>query len=361
MHLSSQHSKTPHPALLLAVLFCLFISLTSAAQEASVGEPQQEGVSKEPEVTGDTLPEELIPQPEIDPAELERALAEKARLENLLTALESSTPINVDRMALAQTYAELAQTLGFLNQTEEALHAYDLALQAVRISNGLDSPEQLPILQEMLWAHEKQGDWQGLETTSHLSFHISRRSFEPGDQRRIDAMLQLGKWQLKSAQESSALNNSPLEVASLFRSEIEMLDQSADSPEKNMQLSQLYLGEAAARLDIAKIIYDRPLSYYGTSAPRTIRTLVCREMRTPDGRIVRVCDTVERPNVDALTQPSNLKFGEIQRNLRASRDSIMSAYELLQEDGNLELRDQLLAEMQNLTGAYNTFISESSR
>lgn len=81
----------------------------------------------------------------------------------------------------------------------------------------------------------------------------------------------------------------------------------------------------------------------------------------PDGRIVRVCDTVERPNVDALTQPSNLKFGEMQRNLRAARDSIMSAYELLQEDGNLELRDQLLAEMQNLTGAYNTFISENSQ
>ncbi len=147
MHLSSQHNKTPHPALLLAVLFCLFISLTSAAQEAYVGEPQQEAISKEPEVTGDTLPEELIPQPEIDPAELERALAEKARLENLLTALESSRPINVDRMALAQTYMELAQTLDFLNQPEEALVAYDLALQAVRISNGLDSPEQLPILQ----------------------------------------------------------------------------------------------------------------------------------------------------------------------------------------------------------------------
>ncbi|NBS26071.1 MAG: tetratricopeptide repeat protein [Gammaproteobacteria bacterium] len=361
MHLSSQRNKTPHPALLLAVLFCLFMPLTSAAQYASVGEPPQEAISEESEVTVDLLPDELIPQPEIDPAELERALAEKARLENLLTALESSRPINVDRMALAQTYVELAQTLDFLNQPEEALEAYDLALQAVRISTGLDSPEQLPILQEMLWTQEKQGDWQALETTSHLSFHISRRSFDAGDQRRIDAMLQLGKWQLKSARESSEFNNSALEMTSLFRSEIEMLDQSADTPEKNIQLAQLYLGEAAARLETAKIIYDRPLSYYGTSAPRTIRTLVCREMRMPDGRIVRVCDTVERPNVDALTQPSNLKFGEMQRNLRAARDSIMSAYELLQEDGNLELRDQLLAEMQNLTGAYNTFISENSQ
>jgi len=349
-------------ALLLNGILCSF---TIFAQE------------DDPAITEQTSPDEFIDEEAaankddetieqespLDPEVYQQALINKARLESLITSLESSRPAEIDSTELVRAYADLAHILSDLDQYDKALEAFDLALQTTRMRTGLNSPEQLPILQSMLNTYEKQGELQALESTSHLAFHISRRSFNAGDQRRINALVQLGRWQMKSARENSGsvFDTSPLELASLYRTEIELLENADDIPDKNIQLSQLYLGDAAAKLETAKLIFERPLSAYRTTSQRTIRSQVCRQVPTPDGRVVRVCETVETPDTDYFLQPSNMKYGEIQRNLRETRDSIMTAFELLQTDGNIELRDLLLAQVDVLTNDYNTFVSENSQ
>ena len=316
------------------------------------------------EETAENDSDETIEQENpVDPEANQQSLIKKARLENLISSLESSSPINIDNTVLAKAYTDLAQTLFELDLYEQAMEAFDLALQTTRMRTGLDSPEQLPILQSMLNTYEKQGQWQALESTSHLAFHISRRSFDVGDQRRINALVQLGNWQMRSARENSngGFDSTPFEVAALYRTEIELLEDAADTADKNIQLSQLYLGEAAAKLETAKLIFDRPLSDYRTTGQRTISTQVCRMVPTPDGRVIRLCETVETPDANYYLQPSNMKYGEIQRNLRGTRDSIMKAFELLQSDGNIELRDFLIAQMDALTYDYNRFVTENSQ
>lgn len=367
--LNRQRTMTPYThtrlflitALLLKGILCSFITYAQEDNPAVSDQTSPEEIIEEETVENKT--EEIIEQETpVDPETYQKSLTNKARLESLIASLESSSPVNIDSAELAKAYADLAQTLSELDQHEQALEAFDLALQTTRMRTGLNSPEQLPILHSILKTYEKQGEWQALVSTSHLAFHISRRSFDVGDQRRINALLQLGSSQMKSARENTddRFDNTYFEVATLYRTEIELLEGAADTPEKNIQLSQLYLGEAAAKLETAKLIFDRPLSDYGTTSQRTIRTQVCRNVPTADGRILRVCDIVETPDINNFVQPYNIKYGEIQRNLRDTRESIISAVKLLQADGNIEMRDILLAQVDALTIDYNTFVSENS-
>jgi DNA repair ATPase RecN len=80
----------------------------------------------------------------------------------------------------------------------------------------------------------------------------------------------------------------------------------------------------------------------------------------PNGSVRQECETVEIPNIDYYLNPSARKNQEISSNLQEIRRSIGDAYEQLQKEGDLAQRNALLAEMQNLTNAYNTFVTENA-
>ncbi|HIN90862.1 MAG TPA: tetratricopeptide repeat protein, partial [Porticoccaceae bacterium] len=92
-------------------------------------------------------------------------------LENLRSELGIYDP------ALLEAYSDLA---GFYNEIEDYENAVKLftdALQVARISSGLDSETQLPVLSNLIDLNRKLEAWQEVDDLHELSVHINTRLY----------------------------------------------------------------------------------------------------------------------------------------------------------------------------------------
>lgn len=345
---SEQHSATPSEAEILAVVDEV-LAANANTSEISMSENRAE------------QPDTHAPEA-IDPAVLERAQQDRVRYARIITELENSTSQNIYNPELTEAYLNLAGTLETLSLFEEASVLYNQALQTTRIGSGLDSLEQIPILERLLANSQTQQEWDNVDTDVHLIFHIARRNFPVGDPRRLSALEKLGKWKLKAATEAlvDGYARDARDALGLYDTELELVEAMDDYEGKSLHMAALHLGEARAMLVLAAQTYARPLTDYQTSGRETITTQTCRNVRMADGRIIQVCETIEVPNIDYYLDPSLRKNQEIGQYLEDIRENITLAYDALQDDGDVETRIALLAEMQELTESYNTFVTKNS-
>jgi len=302
------------------------------------------------------------PLPEIDFEAIRlQAQVDRTRYEQVISDLELDS-VGSYNPILTEAYLNLAGTLGVLGMLEEAGTVYDKALQSIRINNGLNSMEQIPILEELQENSIAMQDWEKVDRFSNLAFHITRRNFPIGDEHRVRALDELGQWKLRAVRDelTDRYQQFVRDTITMYSSERELLEAMPDYDNKGIHLAVLHLGEAKAKLAIAQQILDRPLGDFGTSGQQSYTTQVCRMVLLPNGSVRQECETVEIPNIDYYLNPSARKNQEISSNLQDIRRSIGDAYEQLQKEGDLAQRNALLAEMQNLTNAYNTFVTENA-
>lgn len=338
------------------LLVCSFGTATALGQEVTFPIPiQVDSENREPLVSDS-------PDSEQDDARFEEALADRAKHEQVIASLENSVSQYAYSAELTEAYLNLAGTLEVLEQYEDAAKVYDQALQTIRISNGLNSLEQIPVLEQLQENYLIQQNWDAVDSNAHLIYHIARRNYALGDSRRFQALDKLGQWKLKAANEEliSDFRVYARDTLTLYSSEISLLENTGDYADKGIHLATLHLGEARANLSMAKQVMDRPLSDYRTTAQQTITTQRCRLVRLGDGKVTQICETVEVPNIDYYLDPSIMKNQDINQNLLGIRKSISKAFEELQKDGNVEQRNALLAEMQELTKTYNAFVTDNS-
>jgi len=315
---------------------------------------------------GSKLDDGIRPKEEtLDPSLYQQAMEDRTQHEALIAQLEMNASRDAYSADLAEAYLGLAGTLETLRLYEEASVTYEKALQTVRVSNGLYSLEQIPVLEALLSNAETTANWKSVDSNLHLISHIARKSFLPGDPRRTAALTRLSAWKTRASTESllSGFRNSAQEAVNLMTSEIRLLEGLENRDETGLQLASLYLGEARAKLGLAREILERPLSDYSTGASDTITTQRCYAVRLPDGTYRQVCETVEMPNLDFYIDPSNRKYQDVSRNLVDTRKAITQAYEELnhqgEHEGEMEEKAALLAEMQLLTDNYNSFVSRN--
>ena len=291
-----------------------------------------------------------------------QAMADRTRYEKTVADLEARAPLDTYDAELSEAYMDLASVLSTLGLFDEAEEAYDKALQRIRISNGLDSTQQLPVMEALLANNIRKGDWKAVDANSQLIFHIKRRNYPVGDERRLRALEQLGEWKLKAAREQlfDGYASMAREAALLYSSEIAFLDSAREYEGKQFDLATLHLGEARTKLVIAQILLDRPLSEFGISGQKTFSSQVCRIIRLPDGRFMQVCETVEVPNTSYYLEPAMRKNQEINTQLTDVREAITGAYQFLQTGEDMEQRARLLTEVRELTAAYNAFVTDNA-
>jgi tetratricopeptide (TPR) repeat protein len=306
-------------------------------------------------------PEQIAVESEaIDDKTYERALIDRDSYERIINEIKSNSGQDAYSNELSEAYLNLAATHFSLGDFDKAAETYDQALQIIRISTGLNSLQQLPVLQVLLETGEARSDWQGVDTNAHLIFHINRRNFPAGDSRRVEALIQLGTWKLKAASEDllRGFRDMTKEAADLYSNEIRQLELLDDYEGKNLNLASLYLGVARSNIALARNISEKPLRYYSTGQPRTITTQRCRIVRLTNGTVTQICETVQVPNMQ-YTNPSIRKNQEISITLATIRRAITNSIEVLKEEKSGELRDQLFFEMQETTEAYNAFVTKN--
>lgn len=301
-------------------------------------------------------------QENIDEETRQLATTDKEKYEQSIAELEQQASQNVYSDDLAQAYLGLATSLVTLSQYEEASVAFDKALQTIRINNGLNSLQQIPVLEELASANEAQGKWEDVDDTTHLLFHIARRNYPVGDERRVDALEKLRNWKFKKALDVNleGLNNDIPDIVQIYETELRLLASVDDYKGKNFHQAKLHLGEASSKLQLAQQILKNPLSEYGPTMRTTTTRRQCFMVRLRNGGVGQFCEMVEVPNMDNYMETQNSRARLVERNLAGIRDALRETYLLLQTDEEPELRDYLLTEMNEVTQAYNSFVNEKS-
>lgn len=298
---------------------------------------------------------------EEDAGALGNLLKTRAAYQNSAKALEEQ------RVAFSE---ELTQALLGLGQTQNALEEYEEAaltfsnlLQIVRIHRGLNSPYQLPIIQQLLVSLQAMENWREVDANLHLYFHIAKQNYAVGDKRRLYALEQLSNWKLNNALKelTFGFSISAEEASSLYKKEITQLAAIDDYPEKNNHLALLYLRQAEINLTLAAMSLDAPLGKFETGTRPITTEKQCTAVLGPDGRAAWVCNDIPVPNLNYYLDPALRKNQSIGSYLSDMKESIVNAHIYLQKETNaVEERNLLLGLMQTLTEDYNRFVTDNS-
>ena len=351
--------------LCLLTLISLSFALNAAENiaENDTGKTTQETAEQSEDATMPAESEAVVPLSPEQQEKIQQALSNREQYTQLINQLELEAGADAYRPELSQAYMDLGLTLQDLEQHDEATEAFDKALQSVRISDGLNSALQLPMLQELYNSNLARADWEGADLYAHLMFYVARKSFAAGDERRLAALEQMGNWKLKAENENllSEYSNALGSAIETYQHEIELL-QSMPLEGNNLTMATLYLGEARLKMILAQQIYDRPLTEYQTPGrERSTTTTRCFFVRLANGSVTQMCETIEVPQLDFYTVPNDMKLREISGNLKDIREALVKAFTLLQiEMEQAEKRDELLAEMNRITESYNSFVTEHS-
>lgn len=83
-------------------------------------------------------------------------------------------------------------------QHEEAEEIFRRAMHVSRISEGLYSLAQLPMLERLIETTVAQGDWTDANDTHQYLFWLYKRNFDDRDPRMLPALLKLSGWHLNA-------------------------------------------------------------------------------------------------------------------------------------------------------------------
>ncbi len=357
--------NTVIPVLFLLTLTTFPFALNAADNipENDNGKITQEIAEQSEDTSTPTDSEAAAPLSPEQQQKIQQALTSREQYKQLINQLELEAGNDAYRPELSQAYMDLGLTLQILEQHDAATEAFDKALQSVRISDGLNSPLQLPMLQELYNSNLANADWEDADLYAHLMYYVARKSFAAGHETRLAALQQMGKWKLKAENENllSEYSNAIGSAIASYEKEIELL-QTMPLEGNNLTLATLYLGEAELKMRLAQQIYDRPLTEYQTPGrERSTTTTRCFFVRLANGSVTQMCETIEVPQLDFYTVPNDMKLREISGNLKDIREALVNAFALLQiEMEQPEIRDELLAEMNQITESYNSFVTDHS-
>lgn len=264
--------------------------------------------------------------------------------------------------AHGQIFLEQANEQAGRGNYSEALKHYGNALQVVRVVEGLNSLNQLPILQAQLKLLEQTRQWQRYDETLSLVYTLGRDQLPAGDDRRIQALNQLAKWKLKATEEELLLDLSrdSAKMVELYEEELRFIEHSGITGISDFSLSSLKLGEAYARLAQVRNTIEKPLADYRsvTSSPTMERT-PCRmtSVRGDRGGPQQACMQAPRPNLDYYLEPQRKKDQEVRDQLEALRISILAAAKTLEEKHDFPDRALLVEDFRFLAESFTEIVS----
>lgn len=306
-------------------------------------------------------PDETAPVP-LDAAARAVALEQLATLERTIVDLEAQHGIYGEE--LSESYLELGRMQRALGEQEAAADAFNKALQALRVSSGLNDVRQLPVLQELRATEEELGDWDEVHAMHYLAFNIAMRNDD--EDLRVRSLRDLGQWLRRAASEKlvSDYSANAGNLITLYEREIDRLEGKEPYAGRNLHLASLYLDLASAELSEAKRKYELPITAFQTPGLGEQRSTVeqtCFTTIDRNGRPVTVCNQpMVVPNMNYYLAPNAQKAQEIRSHLLDVESTVIKAFNVLQDDNDPSAQQtELLDEMHRLTAEFNAFVQEN--
>ena len=202
--------------------------------------------------------------------------------------------------ALLEAYSDLAIFYHEIEDYENAAKLFTDALQVARISAGLDSETQLPVLIKLIEVNRELKDWQKVDDLFELSLHVNGRLYPLDDPRYLAYAETFGSWKLELLSDNlleqnfRGLSNSATDLSDFYERIIVSIENQPDIGINNFL--HLVSGKAQADLALARSVASMPASAFEGTASRYITQTRCQNVRTASGTIVRQCYNVQVEN-----------------------------------------------------------------
>lgn len=293
--------------------------------------------------------------------------------ENLATLESAAGPYDV---SLIEALLDMGRYYMQISQHQSAAEVFERALNITRISDGLLSPQQLPVLEKLIEAHKAAGAWQLADDREHLAYYLNSRLHAPGTQAYADAAVALGEWKMLALR-GNLLGNSALgnirEVENLreiYRLAL-VSPVGSEMPKQNLPVQNLS-EPAMSKQTLFALLYGKALTEYNL-AEYSLRTLpmqmqrpveryiseyVCTDVVGGNGQVSRSCATVRRENplYREMEMQRDFYRNRIKSAMVALEDSVDEMHALLATDPALQAPDGIPAQqrLDELTTLHRT-------
>lgn len=268
--------------------------------------------------------------------------------------------------SLLEALLDQARYLTQIGQHQEAAEAYDRALSITRISGGLLSEQQLPVLEDLTAAHKAAGDWQKADDKEHLTWYLYSRLHTPGSPEHTRALIDYGNWKVDVARRNllgRSMRANAEEMASLQEVYASALDQIASAQVANedttvsaQQHFTLLLGKARTEYMMADYLIRTLPSAVDRHVSPYVTVQVCENVQGANGVPTRVCRTerVENPRYREMEMQKRLYEDRIDDTLREVRSSVERMQAILDTNPQLQTTDGVPAQqtLDEASGVY---------
>ncbi|PCH61838.1 MAG: hypothetical protein COC19_04070 [SAR86 cluster bacterium] len=296
-------------------------------------------------------------------AELNPQQTAELRMQQQAEALRLSQELqqrldNVERLrsdlgvyddSLIEAYAGLGSFFVENQDYAAAVKYYTDALQIARISTGLVSDEQLPIIDNLIANNSQLQQWQEVDDSQHLAYYIRSRLHDFNEREYIMAVNDYGRWKLRVirenllAQNGRGLSNTAADLSDFYTRNIELVELQGNPNADD--LLQLFYGKSLTDVEMARSIARTPLSYFQGTESEYITQTRCQNVRNSQGVIVRQCVNVTVNNPRYRQSQNAAKQMELRRYTRSISDSAERIQALVDNNPELSMQQKETAQI----------------
>lgn len=201
---------------------------------------------------------------------------------------------------LIEAYSDFGDFYAKAGDHASAAEQYNSALQVARISMGLFSTEQIPVLEQLIESYRNLGNWEEVDKFEHLRYHISSKVYDKDDEAFLLAATAYGDWKLRVVREnlmglnSRGLSTEAEDLSRFYGRIIADLEMNTDATQEEML--QMIYGKSLADVALARMMASTPYTAFQGTVSQYITQTRCQNVVNSTGQVVRQCYNVQIEN-----------------------------------------------------------------
>lgn len=261
--------------------------------------------------------------------------------QNAIAELDGAYPIES-----AELYLSLAQALTEGGDYDGAATAYQEALQALRIHEGLASEAQHELLSSYNAVLFELERWEDLDSNYHLDFAMAERLYGAGQPQTIAAATTLASWKIRAWQTGVYRPNgdrSVQEAGEIYRKLLANLE---DDPQHHGLRANWLSARGLAYFYAARHVASLPVNEFQRSAPQTSSFQQCVPLvMSVDGAqpSANACHANQNLDPEHYASQQREKNNTVRRHLGNMRQSFMEAIAAVEADPRATLEQRVRA------------------
>lgn len=277
--------------------------------------------------------------------------------------------------SLLEALLDQGRYLTQIGQHQAAAATYDRALSITRISDGLLSEQQLPVLDELTAAHKAAGDWQKADDREHLTWYLQSRLHAPGSVAHTQALLDYGNWKLQVVQRNLLGRSTRANLEDMlilqesYTNAVDLIAiaqvTDSDTAVSAAQHFSLLLGKTRTDYMLAEYLIRTLPSAVDRYVPQYVSVQVCETVQGANGVPTRVCRTerVDNPRYREAQMQKRLYEDRIDTTLRGVRSSIERMQAIVDANPQLQTTEGASAQqtLDEAAGSYGQLQQEFRR